>query len=102
MSESNPISEKRRNQILSFAGVMGCMLLFLFILLLAYLPGRDADPLAATAEARQRHLGEMRARWANELVSVGVEDAERGLYKIPVEQAMELTVRDYQRKQGDS
>lgn len=102
MSESGKTSPKERNQLLSILGILGCMLIFLFILMLTYMPGRDVDPLAATVAERKQHLGEVRARATREMRSVGIEDASAGLFKIPVDQAMELTIRDYKRKQDES
>ncbi len=86
------------NQTLTVIGALGSILLFAFVLWLAYLPNRPDDPLAQTAEQRLQIRMESESAWASKVDTLEVVDAEKGVYKVPLKDAMELTVKAYQAK----
>jgi len=98
-NQKQPHAAVSRKQWISILGALGCILLFLFILLLTYIPDSEADPMATTVEQRTANLEEVRTKAAREMVSLEVIDAEEGTYKIPIDQAMEITVREYNKQE---
>lgn len=83
------------DRLLSLTGVVGAILIFAVILYVAYLPGR---PLAVDQEAhekRRQKANEARAAGLAKITGYEVIDAEAGLGRIPIEEAMELTVIEY-------
>lgn len=85
--------------MLSILGILGCILIFLFILFIAYLPESGQDPLAKTAAERYSILNEVESEAAREITSLEVVDPQAGIYKIPVDQAMKLTIQEYKQKE---
>ncbi|MFP4493270.1 MAG: hypothetical protein ACLFRP_05225 [Puniceicoccaceae bacterium] len=101
MSDSEEIESSWGNRTLSVIGGVGFILLFLLILWLAYLPYRP-DPVAEEqGRARLETLREVENESAETVTSYGVIDPKEGIYRIPVEEAMRLTVEKY-RKSGSS
>lgn len=80
------------NPIFSILGAIGSILIFVFILILAYLPLRPESADAAAQLEREQRFAEHQAkekslaetyRWVNE---------PDGVVRIPVERAMQLKV----------
>ena len=65
------------------------------ILFVAYLPSRPAAVDQAVNEARQATADEARAAGVAKLTSFEVIDEEAGTVRIPIQDAMELTVAAY-------
>ena len=84
-----------KSQLLTFLGSLGAILIFLLILFVAYLPNRPAPVDSQTVEKRLLTLQESRAAGQGKLENFAVVNAAEGVVQIPVERAMELTVRDY-------
>lgn len=104
----------RRAFWLTAAGVIGCFLVFALVLYLGYLPSRtrQLDPAAnLTAEERQERnlltpderrarLADLHAREAKALHTYEWIDRAKGTVRLPVDRAVELTVRELQEKQA--
>jgi hypothetical protein len=86
------------NFLLTFLGSLGAILIFLLILLVAYLPNRPAPVDAEVKAARQAKADEARAAGIKKLTSLEVIDAEAGTARIPIEDAMSMTVENYEKK----
>lgn len=84
------------NSLLTFLGSLGAILIFVLILFIAYLPNRPAPVDAQIAAARQAKADEARAAGIKKLTSFEVINAESGIARIPIEEAMLLTVAAYQ------
>lgn len=97
MAEDKP---SKTNFWLSFLGAVGAILIFLLILLVAYLPDLP-DPVDAEVKAeRARKADEAIAESEQKLRGYAVVNAESGTVRIPIERAMERTVRAY--RAGDA
>ncbi|MBC2603092.1 hypothetical protein [Puniceicoccus vermicola] len=94
MSDSE-IETSWGNRTLSVIGGVGFILLFLLILWLAYLPYRPEPISEVLAETRLQNLQEIRNASAEVIDSYGVVNPNEGIYRIPVEEAMRLTVEQY-------
>jgi len=91
MSESS----KSKSQLPTFLGSLGAILIFLLIMLVAYLPNRP-EPVDAQQQAeRLQRAEETRAENESKLEGYEVVNAEEGTVRIPIEQAMELTLKKY-------
>jgi hypothetical protein len=83
---------------ISFRAWLGIVLLFLFfglfvLVLIAATPhGNDYE--AKRAEAREKKLSDARKAAAQELNSYAWVDKGKGIARIPIDRAMELTLRD--------
>lgn len=101
MSESvSPGAENRppRNMWLSILAGIGFILLFLLILWLAYLPYRPEPIAEVQGQQRMETYNEIKNESTELTTTYGVVDPEEGVYRIPVEEAMELTVEKYRRE----
>lgn len=82
------------------AAAIGGFLIFVLILVVAYLPNNPA-PLpegTKTPEERATILRELRAKEAATAKSYGWVDQQKGIVRIPIERAMQLTVQDNTKK----
>jgi len=80
--------------------VIGGFLIFVLILVIAYLPNKPA-PLpegTKTPEERAVILRELRAKETAASTSYGWVDQTKGVVRIPIERAMQLTVADLKTK----
>lgn len=92
MSEELETSWSNRTATVS-AGI-GFILLFVLILWLAYIPLRP-EPLEEVAgRERLATLNEISSEGIRQISEYGVVDATAGIFRIPVEKAMEITVRE--------
>ena len=89
--ESSEIS-----RLLSLAGIVGAILVFAVVLYVAYLPGRPPAVDSKVAEERKQAADEARAAGLAKISTLEVMDAEAGIVRIPIADAIELTVEDYQ------
>jgi hypothetical protein len=102
----------RRSFWLSVVGVIGCFLVFAVVLYVAGIPGQVVDmtrPAAMsdeerlekgllTPEERKHRLTELRAKEDYTLISHQWVDKDKGIVRLPVDRAIELTVREAQAK----
>ena len=77
--------------VIAFVGVF---LTFLFIVGIAYLPNRPEPVDQAQIDERLETLSKVRASEKKEIDSYGWIDKSEGVVRIPVSQAMQLTVKD--------
>ena len=83
------------NRLFTFLGGLGAILIFGLILYVAYLPNRPAAVDQAVKDARQVKADESRAAGQGKLTGYAVINAEAGSVRIPIDQAMELTITKY-------
>jgi hypothetical protein len=96
MSDTTPKS----GFFVTAAAVIGGFLIFVLILVIAYLPNRPA-PLpegTKTPEERATILRELRAKEIAAATNYGWVDQTKGVVRLPIERAMQLTVEDLQQK----
>ena len=92
-------SSSSPNKILTIVGVVGTLLLFVLILYLAYLPNRAGPVDKARIEQRKQNLAENQASEIERATTYAWVDRENGIVRIPIEKAMDLTVKDWQESQ---
>lgn len=83
------------NRLLSLTSIAGIILVFAVIMYVAYLPGRPPAVDYKVAEERKQNADEARAAGQAKITAYEVVDAEAGLVRIPIEEAMDLTVVEY-------
>ncbi len=98
--------EGRTGFWITLIAALGCFVIFLVVLLLAYLPQRRAaadvdlarippeEQWKYTPAGRQAHLDEMRARERTAQTTYAWIDRGKGVVQLPIDRAMELTLRD--------
>src|SRR5208283_2525617 len=99
-------AESRTSFWSTFLAVVGCFAFLVLVLSLAYLPQRRLAPevdLARippeeqwqfTAEGRQTHLDERRAKEQAVATSYAWIDRDKGIVQLPLDRAMQFTLRD--------
>jgi len=88
--EEPSLSRKTRN----FIGFAGCLLVFLFILFVAYLPNRPEPVNQEIIEERTQRLDETRRAAQSQMGQYGVINRAEGVYQIPVERAQRILVEE--------
>jgi hypothetical protein len=104
MVQSPQSQVSNRNFLLSFLGCAGAILVFALIIYLAYLPTRPEPVDASVVAEREAKANELMAASIQKLSNFEVINAEEGLARIPIEDAMKLTIESYQsgpRTEGD-
>ncbi|MDQ8194193.1 hypothetical protein QEH59_07140 [Coraliomargarita sp. SDUM461004] len=86
------------NTLLSFLGSLGAILIFVLILFVAYLPNRPEPVNTQVSLDRQAKADEARAAGLQKLNGYEVINAQAGTARIPIAEAMKLTVSAYQSK----
>ncbi|WOO43649.1 hypothetical protein [Rubellicoccus peritrichatus] len=79
------------NYYLSFVGAVGSLLLFLFIIFIAYLPNRPGSVNEDIVENRLNNLATVRAAQKDVATEYAWVNEKEGVVRIPVSQAMKLT-----------
>ena len=92
MSQKEPSETSR---LLSLAGIVGAILVFAVVLYVAYLPGRPAPVDSGVAEKRKQAADEAHAAGLAKISTLEVMDEEAKIARIPIEDAMALTVSQY-------
>jgi len=92
------------NQVLSVAAVIGSFLVFGFLLCLIYLPNRpQAFPVGSVPPAeRAQRLSDLRAEEVRLANGYSWIDREKGIVRLPIEQAMDLTLQEFSDRSSDS
>jgi hypothetical protein len=97
-------SESRSSYWATFLAIVGCFLIFAIVLYLAYIPQRRAAPEVDlskispeeqwkyTADGRQTHLDELRAKEQAAATSYAWIDRDKGIVQLPLDRAMQLTL----------
>lgn len=83
------------NQLFMFIGIAGTILIFAVILYVAYLPARPPAVDKQVSEKRLQTANEARAAGIAKITVFEVIDPEAGVVRIPIEEAMDLTVAEY-------
>lgn len=78
-----------------FAGVLGSLLIVALLVWAIYRYANPAPLGANRAEERRKNLAENRQANAN-LDQYGWADAGKGFVRLPISEAMRLTIKDYQ------
>lgn len=89
-----------KNFWVTLAAVIGGFAIFLLILFIAYLPQAPA-PLpegSLTPEARAERLAELRAKEKSLTTTYGWVDKDKGVVRLPVDRAVELTIQELNAK----
>ena len=92
----NPQPARERTGLAFFIGILGS---FLIIAALVWAMQRytQAPPLGEDRVAvRKKALADLRAAEASELDSYGWVDQAKGVVRLPITEAMQLTLRDWQ------
>ena len=84
------------NRLLSMTVIFGAFLIFAVILYVAYLPARPPAVDQKVNEERRQKADEARAAGIAKITGYEVINEEAGVGRIPIEEAMELTVTKYQ------
>lgn len=92
MSQKEPFSV---DQLLSLTGIVGAILIFAVILYVAYLPGKPPAIDYKIAEERKMNADETRAAGLAKITGYEIIDSEAGTVRIPISEAMNLTVDVY-------
>ncbi len=90
----------KTNFWLTLLGSLGAFVIFALILFVAYLPNRPEPVDAQIAADRQAKADEARAAGVKKIKGYAVQNAEAGVVRIPLESAMDLTVRNYNSNAG--
>lgn len=89
------------NRTLSVIGGLGFILIFLLILWLAYLPYRPEPISEVLAQERLDNLQEIENASSEAVSTYGIINPQEGIYRIPVEEAMKLTVEKYRAESSE-
>lgn len=90
------------NYTLSLIGALLSLLLFVFIVFIAYLPNRAAPVNQELIEARATRLAEIKAAQQELADNYQWVNKPEGIVRIPIERAMELTVQRLQAASKES
>lgn len=83
-----------RKALFSAIGWLGVIFIFLFIVLIVYVPNRDEKPGAEFVEERLAIRAEVNATQESKISRYAWENQAEGVVRIPVERAMDLVVRE--------
>lgn len=101
-NESSEFQSKPQKQlVLSLLGGLGCILIFVFILWMAYLPVRQEAPDQTRIDERHEIRRDVEARGRRAVERLEVVDAADGVYAIPVSDAARLVVGEFRRLQRE-
>ena len=90
----------KSNTLLTFLGCLGAFLVFVLIIFIAYLPNRPERVDAQVYVTRQAKADESRAAGIQKLTNYELIDAEAGTARIPIEEAISLTIASYSSGEG--
>jgi len=104
--EASPAPESRTGLWVTLLAALGCFVIFLVVLDVAYIPERQAAPefdlskippedqWKYTPAGRLAHLTEMRAHEQAAQTGYAWVDRSKGVVQLPIDRAMQLTLRD--------
>ncbi len=90
----------KSNTFLTFLGCLGAFLVFVIIIFIAYLPNRPERVDAQVYATRQAKADESRAAGIQKLTNYELIDTEAGIVRIPIEDAISLTIASYNSGEG--
>jgi hypothetical protein len=88
-----------RDALLSAIGWLGAIFLFAVIVAIAWLPNQAADAEQKASEERIRIRNETLARQIRLANSYDWVDQSKGIVRIPIERAMQITVEEMRHRQ---
>ena len=94
------IQISKSNTFLTFLGCLGAFLVFVLIIFVAYLPNRPERVDAQVYATRQAKADESRAAGIQKLTNYELIDAEVGTARIPIDEAISLTIASYNSGEG--
>ena len=94
------IQISKSNTFLTFLGCLGASLVFVLIIFVAYLPNRPERVDAQVYATRQAKADESRAAGVQKLTNYELIDAEVGTARIPIDEAISLTIASYNSGEG--
>ena len=80
--------------MVSALGYIGVMLIFILIVFFSYISNTPPHINEQTIDSRKQTLRESRAMQQEDATTYGWVDKSKGIVRIPIERAMELTVRN--------
>jgi len=86
------VEKKKIGYVITALVAIVLMFLFVFILATVYLPSRVTDVNESIIKERLSKLATVNAKQAEQVSSYAWVDKEKGIVRIPVEEAMKLTV----------
>ena len=89
------IKISKSNTFVTFLGCLGAFLVFVLIIFIAYLPNRPERVDAQVYATRQAKADESRAAGIQKLTNYELIDAEAGIVRIPIEDAISHTIASY-------
>lgn len=90
----------KSNTFLTFVGCLGAFLVFVLIIFVAYLPNRPERVDEQVYATRQTKADESRAAGVQKLTNYELIDAEAGIARIPIDEAINLTIASYNSGEG--
>ena len=90
----------KSNTFLTFLGCLGAFLVFVLIIFVAYLPNRPERVDEQVYATRQAKADESRAAGVQKLTNYELIDAEVGTARIPIDEAISLTIASYNSGEG--
>ena len=103
---SSDPAESRTSFWTTFLAVLGCFAIFVIVLFLAYMPQRrlaqevdlskipPEDQWKYTADGRQAHLDELRAKEQAAATAYAWIDKDKGIVQLPLDRGMQLTLQE--------
>jgi len=90
----------RPNWVVSGISILGCLLIFAAIMVVAYLPNRPDPVTQQLAVQRGATASESLAAQETTATTYGWVNQNEGIVRIPVERAMKITVEEMQQEQA--
>ena len=101
-NEASDFQNKPQKQLLlSLLGFVGCILIFVFILWVAYIPVRPAAPDQTRIEERYEIRRDVEARGRRGVDRLEVVEGQEGVFAIPVSDASRLVVSEFRKLQQE-
>jgi hypothetical protein len=100
MSDSSQTSSASNGSFLTLAAAIGGFAIFALIVFIAYLPQKPA-PIpegTRTPEQRKAALAELRAKEKAAATTYGWVDQSAGVVRIPVDEAVAITIKELNAK----
>lgn len=100
MSDASSASYSQGSFSATLLAAIGGFAIFALILVVAYLPNKaaPAGDGVKTPEERKAALAELRGKEQTAATTYGWVDKDKGVVRLPLERAIELTIQENQKK----
>ena len=100
MSDATSAPESNGSFSATHLAAIGGLAIFVLILVVAYLPNKaaPAGDGVKTPEQRKAALAELRGKEQSAATTYGWVDKDKGVIRLPLERAIELTIQEHQKK----